>query len=92
MSESNVTSGLPKSKPSEKLQMRYLQICQNINDKTRCKLNQNRFIYKQYIVTPYYMNYEWVEVHISKNDTRILVIRDTGNIAKIIDHIKIAIS
>lgn len=92
MSESIIPPELLNSKISKKLQKRYLQICQNINDKTRCKLNQNRFEYKQYIVTPYYVNHEWVEIHVSKSDTKILVIRDTGNIAKIIDHIKIAIS
>lgn len=92
MSEKIVATGLPRNNISDKLYDRHHKIAWNILRNTKCKLEHGNIIYNEYEVLLCFMNSAWIEVIIEKKEEEILIIKDTGNIDKIIKHIRIAIS
>jgi hypothetical protein len=92
MSDTSGPLGLPKNNISDKLFERRDKIAWNILRNTKSKLINGRLICGEYEILLYFMNSKWIEVRVEKKEEEILIIKDTGNIAKIIKHIRIAIS
>jgi hypothetical protein len=92
MSETSVSAEMMPKPITAKILKRQLQIAYSILKNTKAKLDHGRLISDEYEILVYIYNRAWIQVAVQKKEEEIVTIKDTGNIAKIIKHIRIAIS